>query len=321
MVSLNQTLAAIPPGGTNREYGTAYFDGTEWWANVRGGLLMARWVRTVQPVQGGKIIVDITSDGKGLGGALVIGEYDDQPAPSTGSVLAVGLDEIVFTGDDGGNYTTKNFLGPISDYAPGSPVKLSWASNHPTILGVIAAVNTPPAEPPAPPPVAIPVIQEGRETLISTATDTYGVGGWGRWAGSTNGGEQIYTGSWAGQTLTGTWFYGAPRPALQGKTITRVQFRVPDRLEVGNNNSAVTMHVYAHTSQYRPGGDVGRSLGPFDVVLAAHQDPAWIDLPTAFGPVIAAGGGISIAGDPYLGLNGRRNDPESGKLLMDWTTS
>jgi len=38
------------------------------------------------------------------------------------------------------------------------------------------------------------------------------------------------------------------------------------------------------------------------------------------GAVIAAGGGISIAGDPYIGLNGRRKDPDSGKLLVDWTT-
>ncbi|WP_314325429.1 hypothetical protein [Paenarthrobacter ilicis] len=319
MVALVKTKEAIPAGGTTREYGTAYFDGTEWWANVRGGMVMARWNKNVQPVQGGSIVVDITSDGRGLATGLVICEYGDQPAPSTGSVLAVGVDQIVFTGDDGGNYTTKSFLGPSTDYAPGNPVKLSWASNQPTILGVIAAINAPPIQPPVPPPAAPTIIQSGQETLVATASDTYGVGGWGRWAQSTNGGEQLYSGSLGGQVLTGSWFYGPPRPALQGKTISRVQFRVPARLNnVGNYNAPATMHVYVHTSQYRPGGDVGRTMGPFDVVLAVGQSPAWIDLPAAVGPVIAAGGGISIAGDPYIGLNGRRNDPESGKLLMDW---
>lgn len=320
MVQLNKTLALIPDAGITREFGTAYFDGVSWWANVRGGLLMARWIRSVQPMQGAKIIVDIMSDGKGLATALVVGVYGDQPAPSTGSVLAVGTDQIVFTGDDGGNYTTGFFLGPISSYAPGNPVKLMWADSVPTILGVIAAITPPPASDPLPPPVAVPVVQSGQETLICTASDTWGVGGWGRWAGSTGGGEQVYSGTWGGQTLTGSWFYGAPLPVLQGKTITRVQFRVPARLDsAGAYNSAATMHVYAHTSQYRPAGDVGRSVGPSDVVLAAHQQPAWVDLPTSFGAAIAAGGGISIAGDPYIGLVGRRQDPDSGKLLIDWS--
>lgn len=320
MVALNKTLAALPPDGFRVEFGSAYWDGVEWWANVRGELLMARWMDPIQPQQGGKIVVAIMSDGMGLSSALVLGAYTEQPRPSTGSVLTVGVDEIVFSGDDGGTYATKWFIGPISGYAPGDPVMLSWDATRATIIGEIPVIAPPSTGSPLPPPVAVPVDQDGQETLIATASDTYGVGGWGRWAGSTGGGEQVYSGTYAGYTMTGSWFYGAPRPVLAGKTITRVQFRVPDRLEVGYNNSAATMHVYAHTSQSRPAGDVGRSVGPFDVVLAAHQDPAWVDLPTSFGAVIAAGGGISIAGDPYIGLNGRRKDPESGKLLIDWST-
>lgn len=319
MVALTNTKAAIPAGGTTREYGTAYWDGTEWWANVRGGHLMARWIDPIQPVQGGKIVVDITSDGKGLATALVVGLYTDQPRPSSGTIATVGVDEIELTGDDGKPYKTKRFLGTVAGYTAGDLVYLTWDAAQPTIIGKIPAITPPASSEPLPPPVAIPVDQTGQETLIATASDTWGVGGWGRWAGSQSGGEQVYSGSWGGQTLTGSWFYGAPRPALQGKTITRVQFRVPDRLEVGSNNSPATMHVYAHTSQYRPAGDVGRSVGPENVVLAVGQDAAWVDLPTTFGAVIAAGGGISIAGDPYIGLNGRRKDPDSGKLLVDWT--
>ena len=320
MVSLSKTLAALPSDGFRIEFGSAYWDGDEWWANVRGELLMARWMDPIQPRQGGNIVVAIMTDGRGLGSALVLGAYTDQPRPSTGSVLSVGVDEIVFTGDDGGTYSTKWFIGPIAGYAPGDPVMLSWDATRATIIGEIPVIAPPEESEPDRAPVPERTNQAGQETLIATATDTYGVGGWGRWAGSQNGGEQVYSGTYGGYTMTGSWFYGAPRPALAGKSIDRVQFRVPARLGVGSYNSAATMHVYAHTSQYRPGGDVGRSVGPFDVVLAANQTPAWVDLPPEFGDVIAAGGGISIAGDPYIGLNGRRKDPESGKLLIDWST-
>ena len=102
MVALSKTLAALPPNGFRVEFGTAYWDGTEWWANVRGSLLMARWMDPIQPQQGGKIVVAIMTDGMGLSTALVLGAYTDQPRPSTGSVLTVGVDEIVFSGDDGG---------------------------------------------------------------------------------------------------------------------------------------------------------------------------------------------------------------------------
>ena len=91
MVALSKTLAALPPNGFRVEFGTAYWDGTEWWANVRGSLLMARWMDPIQPQQGGKIVVAIMTDGMGLSTALVLGAYTDQPRPSTGSVLTVGV--------------------------------------------------------------------------------------------------------------------------------------------------------------------------------------------------------------------------------------
>ncbi|MCX8455363.1 hypothetical protein OSR35_14710, partial [Paenarthrobacter ureafaciens] len=176
---LKKTAALIPASGISREFGTAYWDGSEWWANVRGELLMARWIDPIQPQQGGKIVVDIMSDGKGLATALVIGAYTDQPRPSTGSVLTVGVDEIVFSGDDGGTYSTKWFVGPIGGYAPGDPVMLSWDATRATIIGEIPVIAPPPAGAPLPPPVAAPVDQSGQETLICTASDTWGVGGWG----------------------------------------------------------------------------------------------------------------------------------------------
>lgn len=317
MVALTGTMGEIPPGGTSREFGTAYFDGTEWWAVIRGKPIMARWLDPIQPLQGGKIVVDFTTDGKGLSSALVIGGYTDQPRPSTGiaqEVIPAGLSTvIVFIGSDGVTYTTDRFIG---SYSPGDPIYLTWDAATPTIIGKIQSQATPPPAPPPPPP---PAVATGTETLLVTASDTWGVGGWGRWAKSQNGGEYVYSGFWAGQTLTGSWFYGAPRPALQGKTITAIKFWIPAREPVGSNNAAATIHIYAHTSSARPGGDVARVVGPFDVVVDPGFQGGYVNLPLTFGPTLAAGGGISIAGDPYVGFLSRLKDPQVGKLIMDWS--
>lgn len=317
MAGLKYTMAAIPGGSTRRTYGTAYWDGTRWWAKVGDSLLDARWLDPIQPLQGGKIVVDITNDGQGQSTALVMGGYTDQPRPSTGTVtgsLPAGMGvQIMFTGADGRPYTTDRFIG---SFDAGDPIYLTWDAETPTAIGKIQAPEiVPPAAPPPPPPV----IHTGEASLIATASDTFGVGGWGRWATSTNGGEDVYTGSWAGHTLTGSWFYGAGKPELQGKTITRVQFRLPARMNVGNYNDHATIHVYAHTAGSRPGGDVNRVAGPHDIGVPAKAGPAWHDLPLSFGATLANGGGISIAGNPYAGFNSRLDDPESGHLRISWS--
>lgn len=329
-MALDHTLAAIPAGMTNRRYGTAYWDGSRWWAEVGGNYLDARWLDPIQPLQGGKIVVDITTEGRGQSSALVVGGYTDQPRPSTGTVLTVGITEVVFTGDDGGTYSTNRFVNPYVPpaipgdpprlvYAPGDPVYLTWDAARPTIIGIIAAIAPPPI---VGTPVPPPVVATGTEVMTATASDTFAVGGWGRWAG---GGENVYSGSWGGISTTGSFFYGAPKPALQGKTITAIRFRIPQRLRVGSYNSAATVHLYAHTSQSRPGGDVARVAGPFDISVAAGQGPSWVNISSAhpafagIASTLAAGGGISFAGDPYTGWTSRLIDPMAGQIELDWS--
>jgi hypothetical protein len=55
------------------------------------------------------------------------------------------------------------------------------------------------------------------------------------------------------------------------------------------------------------------------VVIQPGSGGGYVDLPTSFGPHIAAGGGISIAAGDYIGFNSRLKDPEAGKLLIDWS--
>lgn len=317
MSGLKHTMAAIPGGNTRRTYGTAYYDGARWLVDVGGSLLDARWCAGVRPKQGLNVVVDITNDGQGQSTALVLDAYVDQPRPGTGTVqdvLPAGpAIEIVFEGEDGVTYKTDQFIGSFS---LGDPVYLNWDADKPTIMGKIGALAPPPADTPPPPPPSGAIT--GEASLIATASDTYGVGGWGRWATSTNGGEDVYTGAWAGYTLTGAWFYGAPRPELQGKTITRIRFRLPGRMSVGASGPA-TIHVYAHNSGARPGGDVSRVHGPHDISVPQGAGPTWNDLPLSFAPHLVAGGGISLAGDPYAGFNSRLDDPESGQILITWS--
>lgn len=318
MAGLKHTMASIPGGSTRRLYGVAYYDGSRWWANVGGSLLDARWCAGVRPAQGLNIVVDVTNDGQGQSTALVIDAYVDQPRPGTGTASAVipgGLaTEIVFVGEDGVTYQTDQFIG---EFNPGDPIYLNWDADKPTIMGRIGAIAAPPPVVDAPPPP--PVTASGETPLIATASDTWwGPGGWGSWATSRFGGEDVYTGTWGGATVTGAWFYGAAKPELQGKTVTRVRFRTPQRMNVGGSGAA-TIHVYAHNAGSRPGSDVTRVTGPHDISIPQGAPPAWHDLPLSFAPALVAGGGISIAGDPYAGFNSRLDDPESGKLILDWS--
>jgi len=314
MAALKKTLAAIPAGGTRRMFGTSYFDGAKWWVNLNGNLIDARWLNAVSPQQDGPIVVDLTNNGDGQSSAVVVDGYSDQPRPRTGTVLTVGMTEIVLTGADGITYTTSRFSG---SYAFGDPVYVAWDSSTPIILGKLPSITTtPPTQVPVP---ATPVRSTGTAKGAAGKTNTWwGPGGWGSYSGSQNGGEQVYSGTWSGNTVTGSWFYGAAFTNLGSKTITEIRFRLPKRLDLGASGSA-TIHLYAHTSKYQPGGDVSRTVGPWDVTVTQSQGAHWITLPLTFAPVLKAGGGISISGDPYVGFDGRLRDPQSGRIEMDWT--
>lgn len=319
MTGLTQTTKAISGERIRRDYGVAQWDGSRWLANIRGSLLDVRWLDPIMPVQGGKIVIDFTKDERGQSTALVIGAYADQPRPSTGVVLAVGVTEIVFTGEDGTVYSTDRFIG---SYVLEDLIFFTWAAGKPVIIGAIPSIDTVyPAPPPAPVGTAT-----GETILLPTASDTWGVGGWGRWstsrpAGTRQPGEDVFTGTQSGYTVTGAWFYGAPKPELAGKTITAVQFDIPPRLAgVGAYNDPVTIYIYAHTSQSRPGTDVNRVLGPHPVTIQPGSPGGLVDLPLNFGPTIAGGGGLSIAGGPYTGLKSRLANPEYGKAILKWSS-
>ena len=189
MPGFEKTMGQIPGGSTRRTYGTAYWDGTAWFAEVGGNLLTCRWADPIQPFQGAPLVIDLTDDGRGQSSAFVSAMYTDQPRPTTGTVTAIlpagPAVRVVFTGEDGKSYTTDQFSG---SYNIGDPVYLTWAAGKPMVLGTIQTITAPNAAPPPEAPTAYPT---GYEVIAATASDTWGVGGWGRWATSQRGGRAV----------------------------------------------------------------------------------------------------------------------------------
>ena len=328
-MDLRHTMGQIPGGGVSVRYGSARWDGSQWLIEDNGSYLEALWLDPIQPVQAGPLAYLLVSDGYGQSSALVLGGIAKQPRPGTGTVqdiVAGGAATLITVlADDNREYSTSRFVG---SYNLGDPVLLDWTATTPAIIGKIGAMTIPTA---APDPVASSA-RTGTAHLIATASDTWSVNGWGAWAGSTNGREKVYSGAQGGYTVTGSWFYGPWGTSLAGLTVKEARFRVPARLPGVGTSGAVTVNLYAHTSQARPGGDVNRTQGPFAVNLPAGYDPnrdtlnpalppGWVVLPSSFHAVLQSGGGVSISGGGYVGLNGRLDDGASGQVDVDWSAA
>lgn len=284
--------------------------------NVNGNILPASWSDPLVVVEGDPVIVEISSSRSGGGVAFVRSRITDKPRPSSGKVTTVPASSptITVTGSDGNVYTATF----VASYTPvvNDPVILSWNAAVPSVVGKITttAAAAPPVAPPPPPPGPA---QTGSSSYPATASDTYwSGGGWGSWAG---GGSNVYQGNYGSGPLSGAYFYGGSPGQLAGKTITRIRFTLGGRRPVGNNNQPATVHVYAHTSGNKPGGDVSRVVGPFDITVDPGQGPKEYDLPLSFAGTLQAGGGLAIYGDPYAGFYGINTQPNSGLLIMDWS--
>lgn len=243
----------------------------------------------------------------------------DGPREGTVTTVPGGSDTITVTADSVAY--TATFL---TSYTPtvGDRVRLLWQGRDVTVLGKVGVT--------APPPLAqsgaimVPPPAASRGTFNAPAFDSATwVASNGAWDAHARGGGHVYQGTINGISTHGAWFYGNSMAELAGATITRIMFRVPARRSVGSYNSAGTLHLYAHTSPSRPGGDVNRVAGPTNRVIAAGWNPGpddgWVDLDLSFAPTLISGGGISISGDPYMGFLGKPSDPASGQLRIDWS--
>lgn len=282
--------------------------------NVQGNVLYPRYQDPVVVAVGDPVTVVIT----GTGDAVVTGRVTLQPRPAEGVVKTVppSSPTITVTGTDGIDYTAKfaaSYTPTVSDN-----VLLAWNASLPYVTAKVGTVAAPSA--PSTGGVAAPSgpAQSGQTAYPATDSATWvpGLGIWDAWAG---GGGRVYQGSSGGYTTYGAWFYAGSLAQLAGRRWDRIQFTLGTRRAVGSYNSPVTLHFYTHTSANRPGGDVARTTGPFDVVVQPGAGQQTFDLPTSFAGALAAGGGISISGEPYAGFAGYLQEAASGLLTIDWT--
>lgn len=246
----------------------------------------------------------------------------DGPREATVTTVPGGSDTITVTA--AGTDYTATFLAA---YTPtvGDRVRLLWQGREVTVIGKVGVTPTAVTDVTVSAGTTPPPGPKTAGTFSAPAIDSATYWGPGGWDSIRPGGGIVGQGTIYGTSnvITGAWFYGHTMAELAGATITRVRFRVPQRRSVGSFNNALTLHVYAHTSPGRPGGDVARVSGPTDWSVPAGWNPAphegFIDLPTTYAATLINGGGISIAADPYLSFVGKPSDSASGQLLIDWT--
>lgn len=247
--------------------------------------------------------------------------------PDIGTVTTVPVgSQTITVNATGGPYT----IPFLASYAPvvGDRVVLMWGSTGGFVLGKFGATATPappppvvpPTPPAAPPPTQTPPPAKpkpkpktGRATFTAQRAGSYRNG---KWRTDSNVVAQYDWGGYGNNN--GAWFYGTtPKAKLSGATVTGCAVRVQRRS--GGVWAAQTLHLYRHTSNTRPGGDVSRVAGPTDASIAIGQ-ALWVPLPTAWGQAIVdSGGGLGITGSPYIVLAGTDEDPQSGLLRIDWT--
>ncbi|QDG61248.1 hypothetical protein [Pseudarthrobacter sp. NIBRBAC000502771] len=294
--------------------------------NVRiGGLPQpAAWPSGVYAAPGEPVFIAQIVKADAPAQNVVVGRVGpDGPREGTVTTVPGGSDTITVTAA-GADYTA-TFLAA---YTPtvGDRVRLFWQGKDVTAIGKVG-VTPAPAAPTGTTPSGTtpPPAPASSGTFPAPAVDSATYWSGGGWDSIRPYGGIVTQGTVYGTTnvVTGAWFYGTSMAELAGATIKRVRFRVPQRRTVGDYNSALTLHLYAHTSALRPGGDVTRVSGPTDVTIPAGWNPGpgdgFIDLPTTIAATLIAGGGISISGDPYLSFVGKPADPASGQLLIDWS--
>lgn len=288
--------------------------------NVAGNVLAARVIDPLVVAVGDSVLVDVVREARGLGAAWVVGRAASSFSPAQGTVktVPVGSETITVTGTDGIDYTA-TFL---ASYTPvvGDRVTLDWSAAVPNVNGEVGLSAAPPPPDPgvAPPPAPS---ASGQSTFRAVDSSTFwGPGGWGSWNKNTSP-SGVFQGNYGGLgDLTGAWWYGGATTQLQGKNVTGIRILFGARRPVGSSNAAATVHVKTHTSANRPGGNVTFGSGATDITADPGQGPREYDLPLSFGPDLKAGGGIAIFGNPYAGFDGVLARPDSGLLIIDWTS-
>ena len=275
--------------------------------NVGGTYPPVRWVAGWVPAVG-----DVVRVLAYAGEYLVVGRVQSTARPATGTVTAAGTPRCTVSA---GGVLYQCLRDAAYTPVVGHVVRLDWSEPVPWVIGqTLTDSSVAPTDPtvPAPPPTG-PVTGVDTFAAVDSGrwSTTYGWAADGTYAGRPQQGT-------SGGTNTGAWFYGAgPAAALAGRTITRAEVYVI-RASIQGPGGAAAVHLYRHTSNTRPAGNVARVAGPSDV-SRARGEAGWADVPAAWGQsIVDGGGGLAIFGDPYLLLDGLLQNGQSGALRLTW---
>lgn len=194
-------------------------------------------------------------------------------------------------------------------FAVNDVVAVLWQSSTGIAVAKVGAV-TPPSPPGQTNPGGAP---SGRDTFPTLDTASWNGG---RWRTDT---DNVMQGEWESWGLNyGAAFYGGAFRSLAGATVTGAALFLP-RYSGGGANAPQTLHLYRHTSDLRPSGDVSRVAGPFDVTSPARGGSAWVAIPTSLiQACVDSGGGLGIAGNPYVIIQGRSLRADTFSVVVDW---
>lgn len=315
-----EAAAALSPGPVSEfKAGRIELSGAAWKVTVGASPIPAIWMEHIIPRHGAPCLLAMSTLPGGQSTAWVLGMTQQDAIPgNAGKVLVAAGGSATITVEVNGVSQTATIVGP---YAPAvnDTAMLEQRAGVLYAVGKVGAI-VPPAVgvgggtneiPPPPPPVETGTSEFRAQ---DSGTHTPQVGGWNSYYGA-----NVYSGSGYVPPSTGHWFYNGATRGLADKTnIGEVRFYLGARQRAGNYNAAATVHFYRHNNDSR-GGEPGRTHGPHDVVIPAGWGGGWVTLPQSFGVALKGGGGISIAGDPYVGFVSGAASSMSGTLSIDWS--
>ena len=286
-----------------------------WFVQCGGKTVDATWNNDLSPWDGAPCVLAlITVEKKTTFHVIYIAAAHPQAA-GVGTVTGFTAGQPTCTVSLYGNsYTVQR----ASSYTPtvGDTVVVQTIAGQMYVFAPLTVYTPPPPPtPPAPPPPP---------AAATTGTSTIPAGDSATWSNGYNWnsyyGQDVFQGNQYVPMSSGYWFYNGGTSGLASKTsITAIRFWCPPRKQAGSYNNTLNAHFYAHTSSYRPGGQPTNVVGPFDIAIPPYFGGGWVNLPLSFAATLQGGGGISIAGDPYMGFVGVGGNGNSGALSVDWS--
>lgn len=314
-----EAAVALSPGPIAEfKAGRIERSGTTWRVTMGTSPVQAIWMEHVVPRENAPCLLGLNTLPGGQSTAWVLGMTQQDAMPGNAGIVTVATGgSATITVDVLGVTHTATIVGP---YAPvvNDTCLLERRGGQLYAVGKIGAVapfqesnSAPPPQAPPPPPITTGTAEFRSQ---DSGTHTPAVGGWNGYYG-----QNVYSGSGYVPPSTGHWFYNGATRGLADKTnIGEVRFYLGARQRAGSYNSAATVHFYRHDNDSR-GGEPGRTHGPFDISIPAGWGGGWVALHQSFGVALKGGGGISIAGDPYVGFASGAASPLSGTLSIDWS--